>query len=359
MGARFVSLKLKSGVLAACLISAGMLCGGCLRRTAKVAVIDAAQILKSDWRFKQVEENKKFLPASEAPSSPIPVFSKNFFMQFQRSLSVQQGNTDNFYKQSLQAYREQLQEQLRQAQQQEELIFRQKKKGKEQEEIKNFIEQLSALKPKYDERITGLKKELIKQYERKKVNLELKLKTLRISEAEKTKTQKELEGLIDEMGNEEKQQRKLILQQFEEEKNKLKQKSQTRIDDYNKTLFYEATERLKTLNIKLESKYMQKQAEHQAMMIQSKGKQSMLLLSTRRFLNLLPEQSKITAHNVYTVTLQKQNEELVKTALSEMHSLIKGMARAQNYDLILANVLAAGTATDITADVKKKFTLSR
>ena len=53
-----------------------------------------------------------------------------------------------------------------------------------------------------------------------------------------------------------------------------------------------------------------------------------------------------------------ENEELIKTAFSEMNSLIKGIARAQKYDLILANVLAYGTATDITSDVKKKLSLT-
>lgn len=335
-----------------------MFCGGCFNRPAKVAVLDATKVLKNDWRLKQVEENKKFLPSTENSLSPVPAFSKNFFLQFQRSLAFQQDNESKLYQQSLKAYFEQLQEQQLQFGKQEELLLRQKLKEKQQEEVKHYEQEVSSLKGKYEDRFQGLKTELQKNYEEKKLNLELKLKTLRLSSPERTKTEKELENLISKMEGEERAEKEGLKQQFDAEQKNLERESTQKLRDFKEALEKEASEKLKARELMLQSKFMQKQAQHQAGLTESKGRQNQMLLSTRHFLTLLPSQSKPTPPNVYTVTLQKQNEELLQTAMSDMNSLLKGIARTKNYDLILANVLATGSATDITDTVKQKLNFS-
>lgn len=333
-------------------------CAGCGRK-ANVAVLDTRRVLQNDWRFKQVQDNLKFLPSAENLPFPVSSFSKHFFMQFQKSLTLQQSSTGKLYQDSLKAYFELLQERQKQFAKKEEFLLRQMLKAKQNEAVKSFAEKTIILKSKYDERITGLKGELQKQYEREKINLELKLKTLRLSDAERVKVQKELETLISKMEDKERIQRENLLSEFEDEKGKLETASLEDLNVYRHTLEQQAEERLKKEEIKLKAKYYQKLAAHQTMINKSGGSQKQLLLSTKRFLNLLPPSPSPESHNAYASMIEKQNDELLKTAHADIQAIIKGMARANQYDLILANALSAGSAKDITVNVKQNFTLKK
>lgn len=331
-------------------------CGGC-RRQAFVAVLDTRVVLQNDWRFKQVQDNLKFLPTSENLPFPVSSFSRHFFMQFQKSLSLQQNSAEKLYQDSLKAYFDLLQEQQKLFAKKEESLLRQKLKAKQTEAVKQFEEKTVTLKAKYDERIGGLKGELHKQYEREKINLELKLKTLRLSDAERTKVQKELEALISKMEERERVQREKLLSEFEKEKGTLETASLEDLTAYRLELEKQAEERLKKEETKLKAKYFQKLAGHQDMIKKSGVSQQRLLLSTKRFLNLLPSASKPPSRSAYVALIEKQNDELLKTANADIQAMIKGMARANRYDVILANPLSTGSAQDITSNFKKNFTL--